>query len=374
MTSLSEDPIGFFGNNNGQSGAGRDASSQTGSDVMSSDEERRHDETGQRGRCVLSLQDWEVQVRQFAQTLAEQSEKLAEEKLRNASLEDTVEAMRDENQKLLAERERLQERLTEKEDEALQYLYHLDRINASPYWHLGMMVTNLVGAGAGFFVRLPARLTRMKTESARRRESNIRRREGRFNILYFSPYQSHPTNHGNRRTIYQFARYFQSKGHQVHFALLKLEKTTRKDVEDMRATWNTFDHLPCKNPMKVPTGSSVPFDNWYEQGLGEEIKELCELYDIDIVFCSYVFQSKLLDFVPDKILKIIDTHDKMGNRYDMLRANDQPLEFFSCTPEDEGRYLRRAGHRRRSPRRGSLLLQRRHRRAYGGCYSAYRAP
>jgi len=60
------------------------------------------------------------------------------------------------------------------------------------------------------------------------------------------------------------------------------------------------------------------------------------------VFCSYVFQSKLLEFVPSYILKVIDTHDKMGNRYEMLEKNGQALEFFSCTPEEEGAYLQRA--------------------------------
>jgi hypothetical protein len=32
----------------------------------------------------------------------------------------------------------------------------------------------------------------------------------------------------------------------------------------------------------------------------------------------------------------------MGDRYEMLRANGQPSEFFSCTPAEEGAYLRRA--------------------------------
>jgi glycosyltransferase involved in cell wall biosynthesis len=33
----------------------------------------------------------------------------------------------------------------------------------------------------------------------------------------------------------------------------------------------------------------------------------------------------------------------MGNRYEMLRANGESImEFFSCTPEEEGAYLRRA--------------------------------
>ena len=67
--------------------------------------------------------------------------------------------------------------------------------------------------------------------------------------------------------------------------------------------------------------------------MGERIRCLCAKYDIDVVFCSYVFQSKLLEFVPAHVLKVIDTHDKMGDRYEMLRANGLPLEFFSCSPE-----------------------------------------
>ena len=48
-----------------------------------------------------------------------------------------------------------------------------------------------------------------------------RRKQGKFNILYFSPFPSHPDNHGNQATIQKFGRRFQSLGHKVHFALLK---------------------------------------------------------------------------------------------------------------------------------------------------------
>jgi hypothetical protein len=89
-------------------------------------------------------------------------------------------------------------------------------------------------------------------------------------------------------------------------------------------------------------GREIPFDGWYEPGLGENIRLICNLNDIAVVFCSYVFQSRLLEFVPDHVLKVIDTHDKMGDRYRMLRRNGQPPEFFSCSPEQEGAYLRRA--------------------------------
>jgi len=168
-----------------------------------------------------------------------------------------------------------------------------------------------------------------------------RRRLGNLNVLYFSPFPSHPSSHGNQSTIQQFGRRFQSMGHKVHFALLRSNHLSDDAIDDMRTCWDTLDILPNDHSLGA-NGEAILFDGWYEEGLGERIHSLCTKYDIDVVFCSYVFHSKLLEFVPSHMLKVIDTHDKMGNRYDMLRANGQPLEFFSCTPEEEGAYLRRA--------------------------------
>jgi FkbM family methyltransferase len=167
------------------------------------------------------------------------------------------------------------------------------------------------------------------------------RKKGPLNVLYFSPFPSHPSNHGNQATIQQFGKRFQSLGHKVHFALLQSTMYSPQAEQAMRDAWNTFDSLPNSHPLGA-NGAPIPFDGWYEEGLGERIRLLCAKYEIDIVFCSYVFQSKMLEYVPAYILKVIDTHDKMGDRYEMLRNNGQPLEFFSCTPEEEGAYLRRA--------------------------------
>lgn len=169
----------------------------------------------------------------------------------------------------------------------------------------------------------------------------VRRGRGRLNVLYFSPFPSHPGNHGNQITIRHFGRLFQSMGHRVHFALLQSDLFSQQAVEDMRAHWDTLDIIPNTMPM-LADGNPISFDGWYEEGLGERMRYLCARYEIDVVFCSYVFQSKLLEFVPAHVLRVIDTHDKMGDRYEMLKANGQPLEFFSCTPEEEGAYLRRA--------------------------------
>lgn len=130
-------------------------------------------------------------------------------------------------------------------------------------------------------------------------------------------------------------------GHRVHFALLESSLYGDADREAMCQAWDSLDIIQhsCK---LWSDGSEIPFDGWYDEALGEKIRILCETHQIDVVFCSYVFQSKLLEYVPAHVLKVIDTHDRMGDRYQMLRENGQPVEFFSCTPDEEGAYLRRA--------------------------------
>lgn len=173
------------------------------------------------------------------------------------------------------------------------------------------------------------------------RETREQRRQKKLNILYFSPFPSHPNNHGNQVRIQSLGRHFKQLGHKVHFVLLESGMVNENAIKFMRSTWDTFDLLQNSRSLESD-GNPIPFDHWYQEGLGEEIAALCRKYDIDLVLCSYVFQSKLLEYVPAHILKVIDTHDKMGGRYEMLRENGQPLEFFSCSPQEEGEYLRRA--------------------------------
>ena len=164
----------------------------------------------------------------------------------------------------------------------------------------------------------------------------------RINILYYSPYQSHPASHGNRSTIQYFGKIMREKGCTVHFALLGIDRYKPEDLRAMREAWDSLTILPYPFQDNSYRGEDIPFDEWYEPGLGEHIAYLCYRYDIDLLFCSYVFQSKILEFVPNRILKVIDTHDKMGGRYAAQKERGLKTEFFSCTPEDEGRYLRRA--------------------------------
>ena len=168
--------------------------------------------------------------------------------------------------------------------------------------------------------------------------SNLNQRR---HILYFSPFPSHPASHGNQTTIQKFGQFLQSEGHLVHFALMKSHMYSEKDLDDMAAAWDSFDLIKVD---RFPScdGNIIPFDTWYVVGLGEQIASLCTKYHIDTIICSYIFQSKLLDYVPSYILKIIDTHDKFTDRYTILDKLGKQREFFSCTQQEEGMYLSRA--------------------------------
>ena len=168
-----------------------------------------------------------------------------------------------------------------------------------------------------------------------------RRKSGKLNVLYFSPFPSHPLDCPNQARIQRLGRRFQQLGHKVHFVLLKSNMIDAAAELAMREAWDRFDIVGNADPV-LPDGREVPFDGWYPEGLGEDVRHLCSKYDIDVLVCSYLFQSRILKYTPAYILKVIDTHDRMGGRSDLLRANGQALDLFSCAPEEEGAYLRRA--------------------------------
>lgn len=174
-------------------------------------------------------------------------------------------------------------------------------------------------------------------------EGVARRASGKLNILYYSPWPTHPVQHGNQSSMVNFGDYFREQGHTVHFAVLS-NMVSSEQVSLMREFWDSVDLLANTNtfPEAEDPEQGIPWDAWYDEGLGEQVLALCLKYDIDMVFCSYIFQSKILEFVPAHILKVIDTHDKMGNRFAMLEAHGVPLHFFSTYPETEGKMLRRA--------------------------------
>lgn len=165
-------------------------------------------------------------------------------------------------------------------------------------------------------------------------------KNGALKVLYLSPVATHPTNHGNRKTMVSFGEILKDAGVEILFASPMDWATSPQDVRLMEEFWGAVEVLP---PSGQPLGAyGAEFDSWITPEICSRVRYLCLEKDIDVVLCSYVWFSAVLDFVPDYITKILDTHDKFSDRFALLESRGLPKEYFSCTPEEEGRYLSRA--------------------------------
>ena len=159
----------------------------------------------------------------------------------------------------------------------------------------------------------------------------------RAKVLIVSPVQTHPPYRGNRQRILQIARLFLDNSFDVELAIGR----NRKITDEAKNFWPVIHRLK-HSPRWRPTSKNVPFDAWYTPGLGEEIAEIVKRQNVNVVLLNYIFHSKLLDYLPQDVVKIIDTHDVFTNRRELYVGYRYTGGFFSCTSEDESAYLSRA--------------------------------
>ena len=163
-----------------------------------------------------------------------------------------------------------------------------------------------------------------------------------MDILWFSPTPSHPQNAGNRSRIYALVKYFQNLGHQITFVYFAQEGIDSKAIAAMEAEWDNFHLITTKHKRQKSLGDLWGIDDWYDRNITEEIGKLLRSKSFDVVFCEYVFQSKVLELFPPQCIKIIDTHDRFGGRADLLKRNGIAPDFFYTSVEQEAVALDRA--------------------------------
>lgn len=74
----------------------------------------------------------------------------------------------------------------------------------------------------------------------------------------------------------------------------------------------------------------------------EDFRRLQAGRPFDAVLVEHVFASKILEAVEGPALKLIDTHDIFAHRHRLFLSRGQPYTYYSLTPRDEERGLRRA--------------------------------
>lgn len=156
-------------------------------------------------------------------------------------------------------------------------------------------------------------------------------------LLVFSPVATHPPHRGNRQRILQMAEVFRQAGFNVELVVGR----NRAITPEAKEFWAEI-HVLHSIPGWKPSRKNVPFDKWYTPGLGEEIAHVVERTGAQALLFCYIFHSRALEFLPPSVTTVLDAHDVFSQRHELYPKRSLSPGFFSCTAEDEARYLRRA--------------------------------
>lgn len=184
------------------------------------------------------------------------------------------------------------------------------------------------------------------------------------NVLIISPTPTHPTNAGNRRHICSIVENLKSLNCNVFFFYVNREEydcdamnsffnmgleifnegTHRNIYNRIKrrielATLGIFDFsLKRKNRREF----NHPLDLDFPTEIIPKVLSIIKEKQIDVVIVEYVVLSKVLTYIPKSIKKIIDTHDKFTDRFEIYLNQGLTPSWTSLNKKDEIRGLNRA--------------------------------
>lgn len=174
-------------------------------------------------------------------------------------------------------------------------------------------------------------------------------------ILIVSPVECFPEHAGNSARVATFLKFIKDKN--IDFRYLHLPDRPFNPQPMIDALGNRYIYQPYKPrkqfvrrlryraAMSILTLKKYRLIKVDDFILSSEIKLYESVlldYQPDVVLVNYTYLSKLLDYTPQSIIKIIDTHDSLYLRFKSIYNSDKPLYRFRITIEDEIRALNRA--------------------------------
>lgn len=180
-----------------------------------------------------------------------------------------------------------------------------------------------------------------------------------YRVLVVTPVPTHPTTHGNRARVLGVIQFLTSLGFDVHVAVLQRE--IDGDDAAMRSAFGERLHLipyskpVCRRESKlgrlgrhlrqlvdVDARHTVGVDDWYDDNANSVLRQLDDTFGFDLAVVEYVFMSRALLALRTPRVRVIDTHDLFANRHRLFLAAGQEPQFYSTSPKDEQRGLKRA--------------------------------
>ena len=175
-------------------------------------------------------------------------------------------------------------------------------------------------------------------------------------VLIVSPVPTDPPLAGNRARVAALFAALVSLGHEVTFAYAPYETA---DYDRMRVRLGghlyvlhaippPFQSLSARLRRKLKRALGLEsvhvwkVDEWFDDSLESQIRQLHAKEFFDVVLIEYVFLSKLATSLPASVRTIIDTHDLMGDRHKRYLETGMTPQWFATTKGEEVSALNRA--------------------------------
>ncbi|KAA3501675.1 glycosyltransferase [Rhizobium rhizogenes] len=192
-------------------------------------------------------------------------------------------------------------------------------------------------------------------------------------VAFVSAISAVPANEGNRSRILQLTRAVRSLGHEVHFVYIDTPIIVDFDPVAHEAEFGPghlhvvsrqqgsvkkrlaqdlgyeFGFTAFRTVRKVHrllghvSGFYNYLDEFYYPEIGWQVRDIQRRLGIDAVIVEYAFHSRAFLGLPDKVLRILDTHDSFADRHKaFIKTANKYGYWFSVPPNVECKAFRRA--------------------------------
>ncbi|MGH6878986.1 MAG: glycosyltransferase [Rhizomicrobium sp.] len=167
-------------------------------------------------------------------------------------------------------------------------------------------------------------------------------------VLVLSPTPTHPQDYGNRKRVFRICTRLSAAGAKITFVHYPAEAEWRDKypwnaAQAMAHAWAQFFTIaPSRDLHPLARERHHSIDEWWDESIGIFLRWLFASQSFDSFIVNYIWLSKALEFAPASVTRILDTHDRLSGRRELLESNGIAPEFFYTTEGEEATALQRA--------------------------------
>lgn len=182
----------------------------------------------------------------------------------------------------------------------------------------------------------------------------------KIRVLHISGTRTHPANKGNAQAIYRLSIEMQKRGWDVDF--LYYGNRTYADLEAMREFFGEehfilapYSDITFRAQLKKKVRNildstgitrfvAIPYspDELFLWQLAQKVKRMQKEKHYDVIWFEYFFQSRIIEYLDDKPVTVIYTHDRFGKRNRIFQKEGKVPEWIYLTAKGERQALSRA--------------------------------